>query len=84
MTLEELHKLFKSDQKSKSEQLKILEKYFPYFDRELRKTGVTKQLLWLEYYAKHPDGFKLSQFRYWYNLKVNINIIFKLLDKGFS
>ncbi len=66
MTLEELHKLFKSDQKPKSPQLLTLEKYFPYFDKELRKTGVTKQLLWQEYYAKHPDGFKLSQFRYWY------------------
>ena len=67
MTLEELHKLFKSDQKPKSAQLLTLEKYFPYFDKELRKTGVTRQLLWQEYYAKHPDGYKLSQFKYWYH-----------------
>ena len=66
MTLEELHRLFKADRKPKSEKLKTLEGYFPYFDRELRKTGVTKQLLWEEYRARHPDGFKLSQFRYWY------------------
>lgn len=66
MTLEELDRLFKSDQKPKPEQLVILEKYFPYFDKELRKTGVTKELLWQEYYTKHPDGYKLSQFRYWY------------------
>ena len=46
--------------------LEELDKLFPYFDKELRKTGVTKQLLWEEYYNKHPDGFKLSQFRYWY------------------
>ncbi|PIF00590.1 MAG: hypothetical protein CR994_05870 [Maribacter sp.] len=44
-----------------------LEKYFPYFDKELLKTGVTRQLLLEEYYIKHPDGFKLSQFKYWYN-----------------
>src|SRR5690606_25391221 len=43
-----------------------LEKYFPYFDKELRKTGVTKELLWQEYYTKHPDGYKITQFRYWY------------------
>jgi transposase len=67
MTLEELDKLFKSDQKPKSQQLLTLEKYFPYFDKELRKTGVTRQLLWEEYYVKHPDGFKVSQFKYWYN-----------------
>ena len=66
LTLEELHKLFKSGQKNKSEQLRTLEQYFPYFDKELRKTGVTKQLLWEEYYGKHPNGFRLSQFRYWY------------------
>ena len=66
LTLEELHKLFKSEQRTKSEQLQTLERYFAYFDKELRKTGVTKQLLWQEYYAKHPDGFQLSQFRYWY------------------
>lgn len=67
MTLEELNKLFKSNQKPKSHRLLTLEKHFPYFDKELRKTGVTRQLLWQEYYAKHPDGFKLSQFKYWYN-----------------
>jgi transposase len=67
MTLEELDKLFKSDQKPKSQQLLTLEKCFPYFDKELRKTGVTRQLLWKEYYVKHPDGFKVSQFKYWYN-----------------
>lgn len=59
MTLEELDKLFKSDQKPKSRQLLTLEEYFPYFTKELCKTGVTKQLLWQEYYAKRPDGFKL-------------------------
>jgi len=66
MTLEELHRLFKSGQKKKSSQQTTLEQYFPYFDKELRKTGVTKQLLWEEYISKHPEGFKLSQFRYWY------------------
>ena len=66
MTLEELDRLFKTDQKGKSGQLLTLEKYFPYFDKELRKTGVTKELLWQEYASKHPDGYKLSQFRYWY------------------
>lgn len=67
MTLEELDKLFKLGQKPKSGQLLTLEKYFLYFDKELRKTGVTRQLLWEEYYVKHPNGSKVSQFKYWYN-----------------
>ena len=66
MSLEELHRLFTSEQKKKSSQLIILEQYFPYFNKELRKIGVSKQLIWEEYLSKHPDGFKLSQFRYWY------------------
>lgn len=66
ITLEEQDTLFKSEEKPKSEQLKTLEQYFPYFDKELRKTGVTKQLLWQEYYYKYPNGFMLSQFKYWY------------------
>ena len=66
MTLEELHGLFKDDQKPKGPKLLTLQRYFPYFDKELRKTGVTQQLLWEEYYARHPDGFRLSQFKYWY------------------
>ncbi len=31
MSLEELYRLFKADQKPKSEQLRTLERYFPYF-----------------------------------------------------
>ena len=30
--------------------------------RELRKKGVTLQLLWLEYKERHPDGYQYSQF----------------------
>jgi transposase len=33
-----------------------------YVDRELRRKGVTLQLLWLEYREAHPDGYGYSQF----------------------
>ncbi|MCH2197049.1 IS21 family transposase [Kordia sp.] len=66
MTIEDLHKLFKSSEKRKSDQLLELEQYFPYFDKEIRKTGVTQRLLWEEYKEKHPDGYQLAQFCYWY------------------
>ena len=67
MTLEELDKRFKSDQRPKSGQLLTLEKHFPNFNKELPKTLVKRPLLWEEHYVKHPDGFKVSQFKYWYN-----------------
>jgi hypothetical protein len=33
-----------------------------YVHRELRRPGVTLQLLWLEYKEAHPDGYQYSQF----------------------
>lgn len=59
MILEDLDKLFKSDQKTKSMQLLTLEKYFPYFEKELLKIGVTRQLLWEEYYISSSFLFSL-------------------------
>ena len=66
MTIEELHVLFRSEEKTKTSRLTTLEQYFPYFDKELKKTGVTRYLLWEEYKEKHPKGFGRSQFFYWY------------------
>ena len=47
--------------------LKSLYSFFPQMERELKKTGVTKQLMWEEYFKKHPDGLKSSQFKEHYN-----------------
>lgn len=33
-----------------------------YFLKELKRTGVTKQLLWQEYLLTHPDGYRYTQF----------------------
>ena len=33
-----------------------------YYEKELKRTGVTKKLLWEEYRQKYPDGYSLSQF----------------------
>lgn len=41
--------------------------YFPYVQKELRKTGVTRRLLWEEYRRKHPDGYKITQFCEYYS-----------------
>jgi len=39
-----------------------LESQFPYIEKELRRTGVTRQLLWHEYKHRSPDGYGYSQF----------------------
>ncbi len=45
--------------------------------QELKKKGVTLQLLWEEYKAEHPEGYQLSQFYELYNCwkkKLNVSL----------
>jgi transposase len=44
------------------ERLAALTGYFPYYDRELSRVGVTRQLLWEEYRKIQPDGYSYTQF----------------------
>jgi transposase len=36
--------------------------HWPTVHRELRRKGVTLQLLWMEHKAEHPDGYQYTQF----------------------
>jgi transposase len=52
------------DEKLLSEKHRILFNLFPQFDKELRKRGVTRQILWERYKQEHPDGVGRSQFNH--------------------
>ena len=39
-----------------------LDEHFENAKMELHKTGVNKQILWMEYLDKYPDGYKYSQY----------------------
>ena len=41
---------------------------FPMMVKELRRKGVTLQLLWEEYLREHPDGYQNSQFCYHFHV----------------
>lgn len=59
----ELEALFSNNKtQTLSPKLKAVYDFFPYMERELKKTGVTKWAMWEEYYKKYPDGLKSSQF----------------------
>jgi len=82
-----LLELLKTKKKSKN-RLGTLIDLFPSFVNELPKTGVTLQLLWVEYRQKHPDGYEYSQFcyhfQYWReNSEVRMHIVHKAGDKMF-
>jgi transposase len=64
----ELDELF-SIQKEKelNPKMQDLESFFPHVDKELKKTGKTLGLLWLEYKSKYPDGFQSTQFSLYFN-----------------
>ena len=59
----ELERLFSTNnQPELSPKLQAVYNFFPYMEKELKRKGVTKQLMWEEYFAQHPDGLRSSQF----------------------
>lgn len=59
---------------------------FEYFERELRKPGCTREVLWRDYIKRHPDGYSYSQFnehfaRWRERVKVSGKLIHKAGDK---
>jgi len=51
-----------------------------YIYKELRKKGVTLQLLWREYREQHPDGFGYSQFCHYFGH--NAAIFYSILESA--
>lgn len=66
----ELNKLFHPNPTVlQSDRLIKLHEYFPVVDRRMRQRGMTQAKLWKdEYLVKHPDGYRYSQFNYYYQL----------------
>lgn len=64
----ELEDLFvKPEDRPLNERLQILFSLFPAIEKELKRKGVTRQLLWKEYKTHHPDGVGLSQFKHYFS-----------------
>ena len=73
MDNEELERLFSTPDQTALVRYEDLEKMFPYIDKELKRTGVNRWILWAEYKQKHPDGYSYPHFcaylRQWRNTK---------------
>ena len=66
----------------------VLKQYFPEYAKELKKIGVTRQLLWQEYLQIHPDGLQYTQFCFHFDKwsreeKIFMHIEHKAGDKMF-
>jgi transposase len=66
---DDLQELFKHQEETPiDEKLKILYALFPYIDKELKRKGVSRALLWEEYKQKYPDGVGRSSFNTYFQL----------------
>jgi transposase len=79
----DLEDLFvKPDDRPVSEKLQTLFNLFPSIDKELKKKGVTRLILWEEYRLNHPDGFCVSQFKHYYaQWKAQVNPTMRMEHK---
>jgi len=80
----DLEELFaKPPEQPISEKLQTLFHLFPTIDKELKKKGMTRQLLWEQYKAHHPDGFGVSQFKHYYaRWKAQVNPVMRMEHKA--
>jgi len=59
--------------KAADERYKTLQSKFLHLTKELKRPGVTRQILWEEYKEENPDGYSYSQFCYHYQMWQNIS-----------
>jgi transposase len=84
ITLEEIDKLSDTELEalfSSPRQETVLDKrkselfaFFPTVEKALKQKGVSREKIWEQYLVKHPDGYRVTQFKEYYNLwskKVN-------------
>lgn len=57
--------------------------FFPQMERELKKVGVSIQLMWEQYIKENPDGYQSSQFRFHYkNWGKKVNPVMHMTHKS--
>jgi transposase len=80
----ELEVLFiKPQEKPLNAKVQTLFEQFPHVEKELKRKGVTRYLLWEEYKRNHPDGLCRSQFNQYYNQwKAQVNPVMHIEHKA--
>ena len=68
MSNAEVIELFEKSNKSSNPLYEALSKDFLYYEKELKRPGVTLYLLWEEYIQRNKDGFSYSRFCHHYKM----------------
>lgn len=89
MSDDTLLEIIKKPNKKDDIRFKDLSNQFDYIAKELKRTGVTLELLWQEYREKYTDGYSYSQFCYHFSnyrqsCKIYMHIEHKAGDKMFA
>src|ERR1700728_680583 len=80
LTFEEINELTDKDladlfhrpsDKPVNPRLQTLLNLFPAIEKELKRKGVTRKLLWEEYIKKYPDGYEYTRFNRYFAQWVN-------------
>ena len=75
-----LLQIVEGTRRSSSDRYTLLRLKFEYFLKELKRTGVTLELLWQEYRTEHSDGYGYSQFCYHFQLWRNTSELTMHMD----
>ena len=63
LTDRKLYETFQlGEEKEVPDKMQVLLRFFPRMQRELKRPGVTRLLMWEEYIGKYPDGYGKTQF----------------------
>jgi transposase len=64
----ELEEIFSiKEQREPKKRMADLIAIFPEVEKALKRKGMTKEKVWKEYFSKHPDGYRETQFRHHYS-----------------
>lgn len=73
----------KTREHAPNSRLLALQRCFPNIDKELKRTGVTRMMLWQAYLKEFPKGFHYTQFCFYYNQwKNRVNPVMHLDHKA--
>jgi transposase len=73
----------KSRERAPNNRFFALQRCFPGIDRELKRVGVSRMMLWEVYIKEFPDGFQYTQFCFYYNQwKNKVNPVMHLNHKA--
>jgi transposase len=73
----------KSKEAPPNSRMQSMQRCFPHVDKELKRTGVNRHMLWEAYRKEFPEGYQYSQFCFYYTQwKARVNPVMHMEHKA--